>query len=39
MLNWWSNQGQVFMRACAGLAVIFGVFIVYVVATPRKAAA
>jgi hypothetical protein len=39
MLNWWSNQGQLLMRASAGIAVALGLFIVYVVTTRRRAAA
>ncbi len=36
MLNWWSSQGLLFMRAWAGVALLFGLFIVYVVASPRR---
>ncbi len=39
MLDWWSSQGLLFMRAWAGVAVIFGLFIVYAVTSPRRAAA
>jgi hypothetical protein len=39
MLNWFSSQGPLFMRAWASIAVIFGVFIVYAVNSPRRAAA
>ena len=35
MLNWFSSQGPLFMRAWAGVAVVFGFFIVYVVNSPR----
>jgi hypothetical protein len=38
MVDWWSAQGPLFMRAWAALAVIFGLFIVYAV-TPRRPAA
>jgi hypothetical protein len=31
MLSWFSSQGPLFMRAWAGVAVIFGLFVVYVV--------
>ena len=39
MLDWWSSQGLLFMRAWAGVAVILGLFIVYAVTSPRRAAA
>jgi hypothetical protein len=39
MLSWFSSQGPLFMRAWASVAVLFGVFIVYAVNTPRRAAA
>ena len=38
MLTWWSGQGPLFMRGWAGLAVIFGLFIIHVV-YPRRLAA
>ena len=37
MLAWWSSLGEGFLRAWAGLAVAFGLFIIYVVASPRRA--
>ncbi len=39
MLTWWSSHGQLFMRAWAALAVAFGLFIIYAVASPRRGAA
>jgi hypothetical protein len=39
MLTWWSSHGQAFMRAWAALAVAFGLFIIYAVASPRRGAA
>lgn len=38
LLNWWSSLRPLFMRAWAGLALIFGVFIAYAVAPTRRAA-
>lgn len=38
MLDWWSIQGPLFTRAWAGVAVVFGLFIVYAVTTPRRSA-
>ena len=38
MLGWVSSQGSWFMRAWASTAVIFGLFILYVVNSPRRAA-
>jgi uncharacterized membrane protein len=39
MLDWWSTQGPLFTRAWMGVAVVFGLFIVYAVTTPRRSAA
>ena len=39
MLPWWSGQGQVFMRASASVALAFGLFVIYAVASSRRAAA
>ena len=36
MLGWWSRQGPLLMRAWAGVAVIFGLFIVYAVSSPCR---
>ncbi len=36
MLDWWSTQGPLFTRAWAGVAVVFGLFIVYAITTPRR---
>jgi hypothetical protein len=38
MVDWWSAQGPLFMRAWAALAVVFGLFIIYVIG-PRRSAA
>jgi hypothetical protein len=37
IVGWWSAQGDAFMRAWASLAVIFGLFVIYVVAHHRGA--
>ena len=39
LLDWWSSQDTLLMRAWAMLAVIFGAFIIYAVTTPRRVAA
>src|SRR6266571_780106 len=39
MLDWWSTQGLLFTRLGAGVAVVFGLFIVYAVTTPRRSSA
>lgn len=39
MFTWWSSQGQFFMRTCAALAAVFGLFIAYAVAPYRQAVA
>jgi uncharacterized membrane protein len=39
LLDWWSTQGLWFTRVWAGVAVVFGLFIVYAVTTPRRSAA
>jgi preprotein translocase subunit SecY len=39
ILDWFSSQGPLFMRAWAGVAVIFGLFVAYVVNAPRRTAA
>jgi len=36
LLNWFSNQGTMFVRAAATLAIAFGAFVVYLV-SPRRA--
>jgi Thiamine pyrophosphate enzyme, N-terminal TPP binding domain len=36
VLDWWSSQGLSFMRVWASVAVAFGLFIVYVVTSPRR---
>jgi hypothetical protein len=37
IVDWWSAQGAMFMRAWAAVAVTFGLFIIYAVA-PRRSA-
>ena len=39
ILDWWSNQGPSFMRLSLGLAIAFGLFIVYAVTSSRRTAA
>lgn len=39
VLDWWSNQGAVFMQIAMGLAIIFGLFLTYAVAPRRRAPA
>jgi hypothetical protein len=39
LLNRWTSQGPIFTRAWAVIAVIFGLFIAYVVSSRRRAAA
>ena len=39
MLDWWSTQGPLFTRAWMGVALVFGLFIVYAITTPRRSAA
>jgi hypothetical protein len=39
IFDWWSTQGSFFTRAWAIVAVVFGLFIVYAVASPRRSAA
>jgi hypothetical protein len=31
LLDWWSRQGLLFMRAWAGVAILFGLFVVHAV--------
>jgi hypothetical protein len=38
IIDWWSAQGTTSMRVWAVLAVIFGLFIIYAVATRRQTA-
>ena len=38
MFDWWSTQGPSFTRMWAIVAVVFGLFIVYVVTSPRRSA-
>jgi uncharacterized membrane protein len=38
MLDWWLTQGPLFMRAWAGVAIVFGLFIVYAITTSRRSA-
>jgi hypothetical protein len=39
ILDWWSNQGPLFMRFCLLGPLVVGLFIVYVLTSPRRAAA
>jgi uncharacterized membrane protein len=39
MFDWWSTQGPLFTRVWAIVAVVFGLFIVYVITSPRRSAA
>ena len=39
ILNWWSSQGPLSIRTLGGVAIIFGLFLVYVVNSPRRIAA
>lgn len=38
MLGWFSSRGPLFMRAWASLPLVFGLFIIYAVNSPRRAA-
>jgi uncharacterized membrane protein len=38
VFDWWSSQSALFMRAWSGLAVLFGLFVIYAL-TPRRQAA
>jgi hypothetical protein len=38
ILDWWSNQGPLFMRLCLALPMVLGLFIVYAFTSPRRAA-
>ena len=39
MFDWWSTQGPLFTRVWAIVAVVFGLFIVYVITSPRRSPA
>jgi hypothetical protein len=39
MFDWWSTQGSFFTQVWAIMAVVFGLFIVYAVTSPRRSAA
>ena len=39
MFDWWSSQGALFTRACAIVAIAFGLFVAYAVTSPRRSAA
>ena len=39
IFDWLSSQGPLFVRLGAGVAAAFGLFIVYAVTSPRRAAA
>lgn len=36
VLTWWSQQGQLFMRATPGVAVVIGGFLIYAFAPTRR---
>jgi hypothetical protein len=36
VVEWWSAQGSTFMRVWAGIAVAFGLFIIYAVTSRRR---
>jgi len=39
ILDWWSNRGTTFMRVCLIGPMVVGLFIVYALTSPRRAAA
>ena len=39
VFDWWSTQGPLFTRTWAMIAIAFGLFVLYAVASPRTAAA
>jgi|SRR5664279_20093 len=39
ILDWWSAQGPLFMRLCLAAPLAMGLFIVYALTSPRRAAA
>jgi hypothetical protein len=39
ILDWWSNQGPLFMRFCLTGPLVIGLFIVYALTSPRRGAA
>jgi len=39
ILDWWWAQGPIFMRICLAAPLAMGVFIVYALTSPRRAAA
>jgi len=39
MFDWWSTEGPLFTRVWAFVAIVFSLFIVYVVTSPRRSAA
>lgn len=38
VLDWWSSQGPLAVRLGAGVAVVFGVFLVHAIVSPRRTA-
>ena len=36
VLRWWSSQDPLLVRALAGVAIVFGIFIIHVVRRPRR---
>ena len=39
ILDWWSGQGPLFMRFSLAVPLVMGLFIVYALTSPRRAAA
>ena len=39
ILEWWSNQGPLFMRFCLAGPLVIGSFIIYALTSPRRTAA
>ena len=39
ILDWWSNQGSLFMRFCLTGPLVIGLFIVYAFTSPRRGGA
>jgi hypothetical protein len=39
ILDWWSNQGPLFMRFCLAGPLVIGLFVIYALTSPRRTAA
>ena len=39
ILDWWSSQGELFMRLCLAGPLVVGLFIVYALTSPHRTAA